>query len=84
MSAAIQQRMALANKVAELRKVHPDAIAHADNTAVIAPREVANRIHHMFTGKVIEPIFVNAPGKRTLVVPRASGGGVEYRTVPMV
>ena len=72
----------LQREVVNLRKQYPDAVAHADNTEVIAPKELANRIHHMFRGTVLEPIFIQKPGIRTLVIPRATGG-VEYRAVPM-
>ncbi len=82
MSAA-SDRMAMAKKVGELRKLYPFAIAHADHTEVIAPRELPNLIRHMLTGEVLEPIFVHSPGKRTLVVPKRSGG-VEYVTTQMV
>jgi hypothetical protein len=78
---SIQQR--LNGEVAKLRKQYPNAVAHADNTAVIAPRDLANRIHHLFTGSVFNPIFIPSPGNRTLVVPRLEGGGVDYVTVPM-
>lgn len=67
----------LTGLVAQLRKQYPQAVAHADDVEVIAPRELSNRIHHMFTGKAIEPIFVSKPGVRTIVVPRPEGG-VEY------
>ena len=72
----------LKREVAALRKQYPEAVAHADNTEVIAPTELANRICHMFRGKVLEPIFISKPGTRTLVIPRATGG-VKYRAVPM-
>ena len=78
----VQQRLGLARVVGELRARYPDAVAHADNCRVVAPRIVADVVHFICTGAVLRPIFVPAPGQRTLVVPKA-GGGMEYQTVPM-
>lgn len=77
-----QNKLAIAAKVSALRTKYPSAIAHADNTEVIAPRELPSIIHHMFTGRALEPIFVAAPGIRTIVVPNPSGG-VDYQSVEM-
>jgi hypothetical protein len=81
--ATVQQRLGLARVVGALRARYPDAVAHADNCRVIAPRLVADVVHFICTGAVLQPIFVASPGHRTLVVPRTQGGGVDYKTVPM-
>lgn len=83
MSSAVQHRLGLARVVGALRARYPAAVAHADNCRVVAPRPVADVVHFICTGEVLRPIFVAAPGQRTLVVPRSEGGGVDYLTVPM-